>query len=310
MHGRGRARLAHRHVEAVQHVVAQLAAQQQARFELQHTGIQRREDRPHAVLVQLAHHELGALGVVELQADHHAVLPDADEPVRVVGLDPGQPVGEDVGDVVHRRPDLGAAGDLQRLDGGDAAEFGAAEGGDVREAVLIEPLGGPVAEHRRGDRIHPAGQALAGDHDVRFDAVLGDAPHLAGAHQAGLHLVGDVERVVALGELLDRLEVTRWGKRESVGGGDGLHDDGRDVAAGQRPLHRVDVAERHLDELVGPVGEEQLGEPVVAGGDRQAGVAVVGLDDRDDLAPLGGVPGALERDVDRLAAAGSEGHLA
>ena len=74
-------------------------------------------------------------------------------------------------------------------------------------------------------------------------------------------------------------------------------------------VHRVDVAERHLDELVGPVGEEQLGEPVVAGGDGQPGVAVVGLDDRDDLAPLGGVPRALERDVDRLAAAGSEGHL-
>ena len=79
--------------------------------------------------------------------------------------------------------------------------------------------------------------------------------------------------------------------------------------AATAPLHGVDVAERHLDELVGPVGEEQLGEPVVAGGDGQAGVAVVGLDDRDDLAALGGVPGALERDVDGLAAAGSEGHL-
>ena len=77
----------------------------------------------------------------------------------------------------------------------------------------------------------------------------------------------------------------------------------------QRLLHRVDVAERHVHELVGPVGEEQLGEPVVAGGDRQAGVAVIGLDDRDDLAALGGVPCALERDVDGLAAAGSEGHL-
>ena len=81
----------HGDVEAVEHVLAQVAAQQDARFELQHTGIQRREDRPHPVLVEFPHHELRAFGVIELQADHDAVLPDSDEPVGVVGLNPAQP---------------------------------------------------------------------------------------------------------------------------------------------------------------------------------------------------------------------------
>ena len=247
--------------------------------------------------------------MVELQPDHHPVLPDTDEPVGMVGLDPRQPVGEDVGDVVDRGPDLGAGGDLEGLDRGDTSQFGAAERGDVSEAVLVEPLGGSVAEHRGGDRVHTAGEPLAGDHDVGVDAVLGDPPHLAGAHQPGLHLVGDVERVVPRAQVPDRFQVARRRKREPVGRGDRLHDHRGNVASAQRLFHRVDVTERHLDELVWLVGEEHLGEPVVAGGDRKTGVTVIGLDDRDDLAALGRMACALECDVDGLAAARSERDL-
>ncbi len=64
-----------------------------------------------------------------------------------------------------------------------------------------------------------------------------------------------------------------------------------------------------MRELIGSVGEEQPGEPVVAGGDGQPGVAVVGLDDRDDLSPLGGMPRRLQGDIDRLAAAAAVDHL-
>lgn len=180
----------------------------------------------------------------------------------------------------------------------------------MAEPVLVEPLGGAVAEHRRGDRVHAAREALARDHDVRFDPVLRDGPHLAGAHEARLDLVGDVERVVAHAEVLDRLEVARRRQGEAVRRGDGLHDHGGDVAAAHGLFHRVHVTERHLDELVGLIGEEEFREPIVAGGDRETGVAVIGLDDRDDLAALGGVAGTLERDVDGLATAGAEGHLA
>ena len=58
--------------------------------------------------------------------------------------------------------------------------------------------------------------------------------------------------------------------------------------------------------LVGAVGKEELRETVVADLDRQASMAMVALDDRDDLSALGGVARALQRDVDRLGAAGGE----
>ena len=80
--------------------------------------------------------------------------------------------------------------------------------------------------------------------------------------------------------------------------------------AAQRLLHRVEVVERHLHELVRPVGQEQPREAIVAGRDGEPGVAVVALQDRDDLAPLARVARGLDRDVDRLAAAGAVDHAA
>ena len=160
-----------------------------------------------------------------------------------------------------------------------------------------------LGDDRAGDRVHAAGDPLADDHDVGLDPGLGDAPHLAGAHQPGLHLVGDVERAVPLAQPLDRLQVAGLGQREAVGRRDRLDEHAGDVAAAQRLLHRVEVVERHLDELVRPVGEEELGEALVARRHREAGVPVVALEDRDDLAPLARVAGGLDRDVGRLAAA-------
>src|SRR5262249_50099054 len=92
-------------------------------------------------------------------------------------------------------------------------------------------------------------------------------------------------------------------------GGNGLHDHRGHVLAAQRLLHRGQVVERHVAELVRPVGEEQGGEPLVPRGGGEAGGPGGGLGDRDDLAALGGVACRLERDVDRLAAAAAEDHL-
>ncbi len=58
-----------------------------------------------------------------------------------------------------------------------------------------------------------------------------------------------------------------------------------------------------MDELVGTVGEEGLGETVGAGRDREAAVAVIGVDDGHDLALLRRVARAFDREVDRLGAA-------
>src|SRR5204863_3422025 len=68
-------------------------------------------------------------------------------------------------------------------------------------------------------------------------------------------------------------------------------------------LHRRQVVERHMSELLRPVGQKDLGEPVIAGGHGEAGMAVVSLRDRDDPAAPGGMPGGLQCDVNRLAAA-------
>src|SRR5207253_10412354 len=67
-----------------------------------------------------------------------------------------------------------------------------------------EPRRALLRDDRARDRVHAAGDPLAHDHDVGLDPRLGDAPHLPGPHQARLHLVGDVERAVALAQRLDR----------------------------------------------------------------------------------------------------------
>ena len=174
----------------------------------------------------------------------------------------------------------------------------------------FEPGRALLADDHARDRVHAARDALADDHDVGLDARLLDAPQLARPHQARLHLVGDVERVVALAQPLDRGEVAGLGQREAVGRGDRLHQHRGDVAAAQRVLHRLQVVERDLHELVGPVGQEQLGEALVARRDGEPGVAVVALGDRDDRAALPRVAGGLDGDVDRLAAARAVDHAA
>ena len=242
--------------------------------------------------------------MAELQAHDQPVLPDPGEPVGVLRLDLAQSAGEGRRDVVHHRPDLGPAGDLERLQRRHAAEFGAAERGHVGEAVLGQPARGGLAGQHHADRVHAAGDALAGHQDVRVDAVLADGPQLAGAHQPGLHLVGDVQRAVALAQFFHSGQVAGRGQREAVGGRDRLHDHGGHVPAAQRSLHRLQVVERHVAELVRPVGQEQGGEPLVAGGHGEPGVPVVGLGHRDDAALLRRVPRAFQRDVDGLPAAG------
>ena len=142
---------------------------------------------------------------------------------------------------------------------------------------------------------------LADHHDVWGDAVLRDAPHLAGAHQAGLDFVGDVERIVTIAQLPDPRQITFMRHGEAVGCGDGLHDDGSRVAALERVLHRVEVVERHLDELAqGVLGEERPGEAFVTGLDRQARMSVIRLDDGDDLALARGVARRLDGQLHRL----------
>src|SRR5215472_17938663 len=115
-------------LDPVKQFLAQPWRHQHARLELEHARVEGGEDGPDTRLVQPLHDELGATGVGELEPHHQAVLADPGEPLGNERLDPLKPAPQQGGDVVHHRPDLGPAGDLQRLQRGDAAELGAAEG--------------------------------------------------------------------------------------------------------------------------------------------------------------------------------------
>jgi hypothetical protein len=60
------------------------------------------------------------------------------------------------------------------------------------------------------------------------------------------------------------------GKRKAIGRRDRFDDEGSDVALLEHVLESVGVVEGNMNELVGPIGEKDLGEPLVAGGNRQA----------------------------------------
>src|SRR3954451_15812753 len=61
-------RLADGHGGAVEDLVDEIRAEENAGLELEDARVEGREDRPHAVLVEPSHDELGALRVVELEA--------------------------------------------------------------------------------------------------------------------------------------------------------------------------------------------------------------------------------------------------
>src|SRR5262245_9474479 len=168
-------------------LVGERRIDEDARLVLQHARAQRREDRRYAVLVQLPHHNPGTLWMVELEPDDHAILPDADEPVGVRLPDLAEAAREALGQLVDPFTGGRPVAELQGLQRRDAAELGATERRHVRETVLGEPTGTALAHQYRRDGIDPARQALAGDQDVRRDAVLADGPQLAGAHEPGLH---------------------------------------------------------------------------------------------------------------------------
>src|SRR3954452_16450007 len=79
---------------AVEDLVDQVGPEQDPRLELEHPRVERREDRPYALLIEPAHDELGALGVGELEPHHAPVLADAHEPLGIGLLDRAQPRAE------------------------------------------------------------------------------------------------------------------------------------------------------------------------------------------------------------------------
>ena len=184
-----------------------------------------------------------------------------------------------------------------------AAELRAAERRHVAPAELVQPARRALGDDARRGRVDAAREALAGDQHVRLDAEVLDAPQTARAPEAGLHLVGEVEGAGRRCRRLHRRQVAVRRHREAVRRGHRLQQHGRDLAAGQRALDRVDVAEGHLGEVGRLVGQEAPRAGVVARRAAEPGAAVVAGVEHDQPPAARGVPRGLDRDVDGLAAA-------
>ena len=88
--------------------------------------------------------------------------------------------------------------------------------------------------------------------------ILRDAPELPGAHEAGLHLVGDVERVVAFTEFLHRRQIAFMRHGKTVGCRNGLHDHRGNVPSLQGIFHGVQVVEGDLHEFTEKIFGQEI----------------------------------------------------
>ena len=245
--------------------------------------------------------------MIEFEAHDDPPLADAGEEIRTIRFDLPQTVGDVGRNVMNLGARLRARADFEDFGRRDAAKLRSPKRGHVAEAILLEPLAGLLVHHHRGDRIDPTRQTLSGHQNVGDDAIGVDAPHLSRAHQAGLHFVGDVESADLFAGRLDRLQIAGLRHWKAVGRRDRLHDHAGRIPDRDCREHPLEIVERHLDHLIARgIREEELREAVVADLDCKSGMSVIAALDADEFPPLGRMPGALERDIDRLPAARRE----
>ena len=191
-------------------------------------------------------------------------------------------------------------------DGGGAGDRVAAEGGEVLAGAQA------VGDLRAGDggaEREAVGDPLGQHHDVRLDAEVLDGEHLAGAAEAGLHLVGDEEDAVAVEDFLDALEVAGRRHQDAALAHHRLGDEGGDIAARlvvDGPLDHLGAALGHHFRIVGAEGvaidvrrwgegdagqvgaAARLARLVAGDGEGARRAAVEGVGEGDEL-PLAGV---------------------
>ena len=117
---------------------------------------------------------------------------------------------------------------LDRGYGGSASERMAGVGEPAGEEAVAQRLGDRLGDDHRPER-HVAGvDALRDGEDVRDDVPVVAGEPLAGAAEAGHHLVQDQQDSVPVAGLSDRLQVAVGRDDDPVRADDGLEDDGGD----------------------------------------------------------------------------------
>ena len=128
-----------------------------------------------------------------------------------------------------------------RRAGDRAAGIGAAEAARIRRVHDR----GPADDARQREA---AGERFGDGDEVGLDAGILDAEHLAGAREAGLHLVGDQQDAVLVADRAQRLEQFGRRRMEAALALHRLDDDRRDV-------DRIDVGAEEIFDGLQRVGD-------------------------------------------------------
>src|SRR5688572_8755174 len=201
-------------------------------------------------------------------------------------------------------PRFGPRTYFEHLVTGDAAKLGTAEGRHMPPAVLLEPGGRALIGDDGGNRVNAAGETFAAHYHVWLYAVGFDAPHLAGPHEACLHLVGNEQGSCPFAHLLDSFEIALRRHWKSIGRRDRLDDHAGGIALLDLTLHGIEVSKGNLRYFIGSgFREEQLGKAIVSDLHCQTRVSMIAALETDDPPALGGVAGGFKSDVDGLATA-------
>ncbi len=216
-------------VEGGQQPVALLGAHRQRRLDPDHPVAEQRRGDPDALdLQQVAGHRQREVAAVGQGADQTLVpghvegvrqLETQEQPAAAdVGDHPGVPAGQGLQTVAQ----LGTAGPHpgqqpvggEPVEGGQPDPAGQRAAGERRGVPQGEGLGGQrgPAEHR-ADRHQPATQRLGQGEHVGGHAVRGAPEELAGAAQAGLHLVEDQDCAVLVAQRPQSRPGSRAGPR-------------------------------------------------------------------------------------------------
>ena len=168
---------------------------------------------------------------------------------------------------------------LQRGDAGGHRQVVLGEGRAMHDGA-VHPVENLVedrlARQQRADGDMPAGERFRQQHHVRLDIPVLDSQEFACAAHAGLDFVGDQQRPVfaAEGCRIGQEGVVRNVHALAL---NGLEDEGRVLARGQRPLQLGDVVERDAR----AVRQQRLeaGAEILVVGQRQraVGQAVIGV---------------------------------